>query len=124
MWSVKPYISLNTLKMIYYSYFHSVTTCGLLFWGHSSKRLKKKIIRIMMGFEIATLVENCFFFNLEILPLPSQYIFSLLLFMTRNRNQFLASSEVYHTDTRQHVIFHQCSVNFTKYQKGVYCLGV
>jgi len=52
MHSVKPYVSLNTLKMIYYSYFHFVMTYGLLFWGHSSDstkifRLQKKIIRII-----------------------------------------------------------------------------
>ena len=61
------------------------------------------------------------FFNLEILPLPSQYIISLLLFMIR---KFLINSEIYYTNTRQHANLHQPSVNVTKYQKGVYCLGV
>ena len=64
------------------------------------------------------------FLNLEILPLPSQYTFSLLLFMLRNKNQFLVNSEIHHIDTRQHANFHQPSVNVTKYQKGVYYLGV
>jgi len=70
--------------------------------------------------------ESCrkLFFNLEILPLPSQYILSLLLSMIRNRNHFLVSSEVYHIDTSQHANFHQPSVNLTKYQKGVCYLGV
>ena len=54
MQSVKPYVSINSLKMIYYSYFHSVMTYGLLFCGHSTDsikifRLQKKIIRIMMN---------------------------------------------------------------------------
>ena len=54
MRSVKLYVLLDTLKMIYYSYFHSVITYGLLFWGHSSDstkifRLQKKITRIMVG---------------------------------------------------------------------------
>jgi hypothetical protein len=69
-----------------------------------------------------TLVEN-WFCNLEILPLPSQYIIYLLLFMIRNRNKFLVNYEMYHIDTRQHANFHQPYVNLTKYQKGVY-LGV
>jgi len=64
------------------------------------------------------------FFNLEILPLPSPYILSLLLFMVRNKNQFLVNFEIYYTDTRQHANFHHPSVNVTKYQKGVYYLGV
>ena len=35
MRSIKPYVTINTLKMIYYSYFHSVMTYGLLFLGKS-----------------------------------------------------------------------------------------
>ena len=44
--------------------------------------------------------------------------------MMRNKNQFLVNSEIYHVDTTQHANFHQPSVNLTKYQKGVYYLGV
>jgi len=125
---VKPFVTTNTLRMIYYSYFQSVRTYGLLFWGKSPEtikifRLQKKIIRIMTG---CRSMDSCrkLFINLEILPLPSQYILSLLLFMIRNKNQFLINSEIHHIDTRQHANFHQPSVNVTKYQKGVYCLGV
>ena len=54
MRSVKPYVTINTLKMIYYSYFHFVMTYGLLFWRNSPDsikifRLQKRIIRIIMG---------------------------------------------------------------------------
>ena len=38
--SVKAYVSINTLKMVCYSYFHCVMTYGLLFWGHSSDSIK------------------------------------------------------------------------------------
>jgi hypothetical protein len=82
MRSVKPYVSINILKMIYYSCFHSLIPYGLLFLGYSMEsikifRLQKKIIRIMMGCGIS---DSCrkMLFNLEILPLPSQYILSLL----------------------------------------------
>jgi hypothetical protein len=122
MRSVKPYVTINTLKMVYYSYFHSAMTYGLLFCGNSPDsikifRLQKRFVRIMMGCRSR---DSCrkLFFNLEILPRPSQYIFSLLLFMIRNKNQFLVNSEIYHTDTRQHANFHQPSVNANKYQKG------
>jgi len=40
MRSVKPYVSIITLKMIYYSYFHSLMTYGLLLWGHSLRQYK------------------------------------------------------------------------------------
>jgi hypothetical protein len=32
MRAVKPYVLQNTLKIIYYSYFHSIMTYGLIFW--------------------------------------------------------------------------------------------
>jgi len=78
MQSVETYVSLNTLKIIQYSYFHSVMTYDLLFWRHSSDSIKifrlQKIIRIM---KVCRSNDSCrkLFSNLEILPLPSQYIF-------------------------------------------------
>ena len=86
-------------------------------------RLQKKIIRIMTGCRNTDSYRKLFI-NLEILPLPSQYIISLLLFMLRNKNQFLVNSEIHYIDTRQHANCHQPSVNMTKYQKGVCYLGV
>jgi hypothetical protein len=47
-------------------------------------RLQKRIIRIMMG---SRSKDSCrkFFTSLEILPLPSLYIFSLLRFVIKNK---------------------------------------
>jgi hypothetical protein len=64
-----------------------------------------------------------FFVRLGILPLASQYIISLLLFLNKNQNQFKVNSEIYHYATRQQSNFHQPSANLTKYQKGVCYLG-
>jgi len=101
---------------------------GLIFWGKSPDsikifRLQKKIIRIMMG---CRSTDSCrkLFLNLEILPLPSQYSLSLLLFVIRNKNQFQVNSEIHQINTRQHANLHQPSANATKYQKGVHCIGV
>ena len=113
--------------MIYYSYFHSIMTYCLIFWGNSLDSFKifrlQKIIRIMMGCRSR---DSCrkLFLNLEILLLPSQYILSLLLFMIRNKNQFQVNSEIHEINTRQHANLHQPSINATKYQKGVHCIGV
>jgi hypothetical protein len=126
--SVKPHLSQNTLKMIHYSYFHSIMTYGLLFWGHSSDsvkifRVQKKIIRNTLGCRSRDSCRNLFT-KLKILPLPSQFILSLLLFVMTNRNQYTFNSEVYHIDTRQHFNFHQPLSGLVKYERGVYCLGV
>ena len=114
--------------MIYYCYFHSVMTYGLLFWGHLSDsikifRLHKKIIRIMTDCRNSD-SRRKLFFSLENSPFASQHILSLLLLMIKNRNQFVVNSVLHHIDTRQHANIHQPSVTLTKYPKGVYCLGV
>ena len=44
--------------------------------------------------------------------------------MIRNKNQCLVNSEVYHINTWHNATFHQPFVNLTKYQKGVYYLGI
>jgi hypothetical protein len=36
MTSVKPYVSQQMLKVIYYSYFHTIMSYGIIFWGHSA----------------------------------------------------------------------------------------
>jgi hypothetical protein len=46
---VQPLLSLNSLKLIYYSYFHSILSYGIIFWGntpHSNVifKMQKKIM--------------------------------------------------------------------------------
>ena len=85
---VKPFLSQDSLKIVYYSYFHSIMTYGLIFWGNSHYsniifRLQKRIIRIIVGIRGR---DSCreHFNKLKILPLQSQYILSLLLFVVDN----------------------------------------
>jgi hypothetical protein len=40
MRSIKPYVPLNTLKIVYYSYFTSIINYGLPFWVKSSHSIK------------------------------------------------------------------------------------
>jgi hypothetical protein len=70
----------NTLKSIYFAYFHSVIKYELIFWGNSpnSKKvftLQKKVIRIMFGAHPRTSCRRLFK-KLEILSVPSQYIYT------------------------------------------------
>ena len=100
----KLYLSSDALKMEYFAFFHSVMSYGLIFWGNSTKskcvfKLQKRAIRIMMG---ARNKDSCreFFKVLNILPLSSQYIYTLLMFVVNNRNLFLDNAELYTMKTR------------------------
>jgi hypothetical protein len=54
MRTVKPFMSPQMLKAIYYAHFYSIISYGIIFWGHTTPsarvfRSQKKIIRIMTG---------------------------------------------------------------------------
>ena len=70
--------------------------------------------------------ESCrkLFISLQILPLPSRYIFCLLLFVVKNREMFPTNEEIQPFGTRQHHNLHQYMANLTKYQTGVYYMGI
>jgi hypothetical protein len=76
--NIKPVVSMNTLLSIYHSYFHSVMTYGLMFWGNSSHaesvfKLQKRVIRLIKGCGCR---DSCreHFRDMNVLPLRSQYI--------------------------------------------------
>ena len=61
---------------------------------------------------------------LKILPLMSQYILSLTMFIIKNKNQFTVNSEIHSINTRQHTSLHQPTSNFAGCQQGIYYSGV
>jgi hypothetical protein len=67
-------------------------------------------------------VEN--FIKLKILPLPSLFILSLLPFVTKNKELFTTNNKIHSIPTRRHLNFHQPSADLTKYQTGVYYVGL
>ena len=128
MRSVKPYLSQQMLIAIYYSYFHSVMTYGIIFWGQSASsvrifRLQKRIIRIMMGCRSRESCRNLFI-KLGILPLPSQYIYRLLHFVTKNKEFFFPNNKIHTFNTRQYNDLHLPLAKLTKFQSGVHYMGV
>jgi hypothetical protein len=100
--------SAPSLKMIYYAFFHSVMSYGIIFWGNSWLssiifRLQEKVIRIMEGCGNRALCRSLFK-EFQILPLKSQYMLSLLMFVVQNKALFLKkkkNNENYSLDTRQ-----------------------
>ena len=110
----------ETLRMAYFSYFHSIIRYGIIFWGNATDsckvfRLQKRVIRLMLG---ARPRASCrgLFKKLEILPVPCQYTLSVMLFMIDNSNKFLTSSEIHG--------FHILATNLTSVRKGITYSGI
>jgi hypothetical protein len=65
------------------------------------------------------------FRKLEILPLASKSILSLMLFVVNNKKLFIVNSKKrkHNINTRLIKNFYQLMSNFIVYQKAVYCMG-
>jgi len=64
------------------------------------------------------------FRNLKILPLASQYIDTLMLFVVNNTSYFTSNSDNRFKSTRQSLNFYQPNTNLTLFQKGVHHIGI
>jgi hypothetical protein len=100
----KQYLSSDALKMVYYAFFHSIMSYDLIFWGNTTHsryifKLQKRGVRIMVG---AGNRDSCkrIFGPLKILPLPSQDIYSLVMFVVNNIGLFVINNDRYATETR------------------------
>jgi len=70
----------DLLRSIYFAYFHSIVSYGIILWGISSCSRKiftlhKRIIRIMMGAQHRTSSRRLFT-KLEILAVPNIYTYT------------------------------------------------
>jgi len=124
---VKPYMSHTALITVYFTSFYSIMNYHLIFWGNSfySCRIlwvQKRVIRIIMGRRSRDSCRNLFK-KLNILLCKSQYIFSVLLFLVNNTDQFVVNSDTHSVNTRQSINHHLSHTNLATYQKGVYYLG-
>jgi hypothetical protein len=91
-------------------------TYGLMFWGNSSDaervfKLQKRVVRLIKG---CGYKDSCRqqFREMNILPLRSQYIYSLMMFVRKNRGRFNTNSDCYDIDNRQNMNIHIYQVNF------------
>jgi hypothetical protein len=96
---------------------------GLILWGNSYYsnilRLQKRIIRIIVGIrDRDTCREH--FRKLKVLPLKSQYIYSLSLFVINNKYYFEVNSEIHNINTRTKFNLHLPLSHLSIYQKGTY----
>jgi len=86
-------------------------------------RMQMQVLRIMnKSKKMDSFTE--LFKTMDILPLYSQHMFSLLMYVVNNKQIFTKKLEVHNHDTRSAKNFHLPTTNLTKYQKGAHCTGI
>jgi hypothetical protein len=103
-------------------------TYGIMFWGNSSHaervfKLQKRVIRLIKG---CGCTDSCReqFREMKILPLRSQYIYSLMMFVIKNREIFCTNKDCCEINIRHNMNIHMNQVNLAKYGNGVYHVAV
>jgi hypothetical protein len=118
--------NINALNSIYYTYFHSVIKYGIIFLGNSSNNgkifsLQKKVVRIMAGAQPTTACRSLFK-QLEISPVPCQYIFSLMTFIVSNYEHFQTDLSIHNINTRDKHHLCRPNANLSCFQKKVHSM--
>jgi hypothetical protein len=119
--------NVNTRKSIYFAYPDCVIKYRIIFWGNpSSSRkvftLQKQIIRNMVGAHSRTPCRSLFK-KLEILPVPCQYIISLMNFFVSNQEHFQTNSSVHSIKSRNKHHLHRPIANLSC-QKSAFYSGI
>jgi hypothetical protein len=126
--SLRPFISHESLRMNYFSYFHTVMSYGKIFWGNTLYsnnifKLQKRVIRIITNSRNR---DSCreLFKELNILPFYSQYIFSLLTFIIDNMSLFKLNSDLHNFNTTGKIGLHFLQPRLSIYSNDVYYMGM
>jgi hypothetical protein len=92
---------------------------GIIFWGNSPNikmifTLQKRVVRIIAGVKSRTSCRNLFL-SLESLPLPCEYIFTLMNLVVNNQEHFQTNSAVHSVNTRNRDHLHWPIANLSYY---------
>jgi hypothetical protein len=101
---------------------------GVIFWGTSSHsfnifRLQKRMVRILMEARPRD-SRRTFFKTLKILPLASQYMLSLALFMVTNKTLFRQNFEIRNFNTSNNSNFFEVTTHLMMFQKSPAYAGI
>jgi len=126
--TIQAVMSPDTLRMVYFAYIHSIMSYGVIFGGnqpYSDKifKIQKRAIRIFTG---SRMRDSCrvLFKKLDILPLYSQYIFSISIFVIKNKHLLYTNNQIHSIHTRFKTNLHPPTANLTKFQKAVHYSAV
>jgi hypothetical protein len=103
---------------------------GITFWENPSYatnvfRVQKRVLRIMTGTSNRMSCRQLFK-TLRILPLQSQYIYSLSCLVVNNTDSYQFIWDIHNRNTRQgnNLNLYQPSTHLSLYQKGTYYVGI
>jgi hypothetical protein len=102
--NLRPLLSQDTLKTVYYACLHSLLSYGIICWGGSSQAkkifiLQKKSIKIVTN---SKTTDSCrkHFKRLKIMTVYTQYIYSVIMHTINNKHLYKPNKEIHKYETR------------------------
>lgn len=115
---VRQYTDVDTARLVYFSYFHSVMSYGILLWGKAADIqnifvLQKRAVRAIYQLGARDSLKD-FFKEIGILTVASQYIFANILYIRQNIHLYSKNSDIHNFNTRNK---HKLRVPFHRLHK-------
>jgi hypothetical protein len=125
---IKDICDTKTAKTVYFSYFHSVMTYGVLVWGGGADFsrafiLQKRAIRSILGMQPRDTCRNAFK-DLGIITLAGAYIQECVLFARRNLTNTPLNSHHHAYETRRGDEIRPVQHRLTKMSRSFVCNSV
>jgi hypothetical protein len=101
---IRQYTDIATARTVYFSYFHSIMSYGILLWGKAADIetvfiLQKRAIRAIYCLTARTSLKDLFK-EIKILTVASQYIYNCILYTRQNINSYRKHSDNHSINTR------------------------
>lgn len=104
IWKIRQITNVETARLVYFAYFHSILAYGILLWGSAAdiesifilqKRAVRAIYKLGSRDSLRTL-----FKQINILTVPSEYILQNIMYVRKHINEFKKKSDQHSISTR------------------------
>lgn len=101
---IRQLTDVKTARLVYFSYFHSIMSYGILIWGKAAEIqtifiLQKRAIRYIYKLQARSSLRE-FFKEIGILTVASQYIYNCIMYVHQNIDHFPKKCDLHNRNTR------------------------
>lgn len=102
--TVRRLTDVDTARLVYFSYFHSIMSYGILLWGSASELdsifvLQKRAVRSIYNLSSRSSLRERFS-EFNILTVASQFIYENIIYVHRNKHIYKKNSDIVSRHTR------------------------
>lgn len=104
VYKIRHLTDVETARLVYFSYFHSVMSYGILLWGNAADIqaifvLQKRAIRAIYNLSCRHSLRDKFK-EINIMTVASQYVYENLIYVKKNINLYSKYSDIHSINTR------------------------